>query len=122
MNLGAYRVASEPSPDDEVVALAQLVARTRRVRRLVAVPVLAFGGLLGALGYLVLRAGVLEGLDTRAPYLSALVTVLPLVVLSQALAAYLGRRAVQVRAPVWIAEITRQGGSPVLLEAFVRSL
>ena len=118
---GPYRVAADAPPDEEAVALARLAARAQRVRRLVALPVLAAGAVLGAAEYLLLRRGLFEGIDSRAPYLAALVTVLPIVVLAQALAAYLGRRAVAARSRVWIAEITPPGGSPALLEAFVKS-
>ena len=119
---GPYREASEPAPDEEVIALAHLVARAQRVRRLVAAPILSAGVLLGAAVYLTLRAGVFEGIDSRAPYFIVLVTVLPLIVLAQTLAAYAGRKAIVVRSPVWIAEMTKPGESPALLEAFVRSL
>jgi hypothetical protein len=119
---GPYRVASEPSPDEEVVALAELVARAHRVHRMVAVPVLSCGVLLAMVEYFALRRGLFAGIDVRAPYLAALVVVLPLVVAAQTLAAYLGRRAVVARSPAWIAEITRAGESRALLEAYVRSL
>lgn len=119
---GPYREASEPAPDDEVIALARLVARAERVRRLVAIPILFAGGLLGCAVYLTLRAGAFEGIDARAPYLIVLLTALPLFVLAQTLAAYAGRKAVVVRSPAWIAEMTQPGASPALLEAYVRSL
>ena len=119
---GPYREASEPAPDEEVIALAQLVARAQRVRRLVAVPILAAGVLLGAVVYATLRAGAFEGIDSRAPYFIVMLTVLPIVVLAQALAAVAGRKAVVRRSPAWIAEMTKPGASPALLEAFVRSL
>jgi hypothetical protein len=119
---GPYREASEPAPDEEVIALAQLVARAQRARRMVAVPILMAGVLLGAVAYLTLRVGLFEAIDVRAPYLVVLVTGLPMVVLAQAAAAVAGRWAVLGRAPRWIAEITKPGESPTLLEAFVRSL
>jgi len=119
---GPYREPSEPPPDEEVIALARLVARAQRVRRMVALPIVSAGVALGAVVYVTLRAGVFEGIDSRAPYFIVLVTALPLIVLAQALAAYVGRKAVVFRSPVWIAEMTKPGASPALLEAFVRSL
>jgi hypothetical protein len=119
---GPYREASEPPPDEEVIALARLVARAQRMRRMIGVPIVTCGVLLGAAVYAILRAGVFEGIDARAPYLIVLLTVLPLIVLAQTLAAYAGRKAIVVRSPVWIAEMTTPGTSPALLEAFVRSL
>jgi len=104
------------------MALAELVARAQRVRRIVAVPIVGGGVALGVLTYVVLRELVFADIDSRAPYLIVLLTALPLVVLAQALAAYVARRAVVRQSPQWIAEITRPGGSPTLLEMFVRSL
>jgi hypothetical protein len=119
---GPYREACEPAPDEEVLALAELVARAQRVRRIVAVPVVGGGVVLGIAAYVAMRQLVFAGIDSRAPYLIVLLTVLPIVVLAQALAAYVARRAVVRQSPQWIAEITRPGGSPTLLEMFVRSL
>lgn len=119
---GPYREACEPAPDEEVRALAELVARAQRVRRIVAVPIVGGGVLLGIGSYVALRQMVFEGIDSRAPYLVVLLTLLPIVVLAQALAAYVARRAVVRQSPQWIAEITRPGESPTLLEMFVRSL
>lgn len=119
---GPYREASAPDPDQEVVALATLVARAQRLRRRVAVPILSAGVVLGVVAYAVMREIVFAGIDARAPYLIWLLTWLPVVVGAQALAAYVGRRAVVRRSPAWIAEITPRGGSPVLLEMFVRSI
>jgi hypothetical protein len=121
-SMGPYREPCAPPPDEEVIALAQLVARAARLRRMVGAPILSAGVLLGAVAYGTLRAGVFEGIDARAPYFIVLLTVLPLIVLAQALAAYAGRKAVVLRSPAWIAEMTRPGASPALLEAFVRSL
>jgi hypothetical protein len=117
-----YREASAPDPDEEVLALARLVARAQRVRRLIALPILSAGVLLGALAYVSLREIVFTGIESRAPCLIVLVTGLPLVVGAQALAAFAGRRAVVRRSPAWIAEITPRGASPTLLEMFVRSI
>jgi hypothetical protein len=119
---GPYREASAPDPDEEVVALARLVARAQRVRRLIALPILVGGVVLASAFYLVLRSVLFAGIDARAPYLIVLVTWLPTVVGAQALAAFAGRRAVARRSAAWIAEITPRGGSPTLLEMFVRSI
>jgi hypothetical protein len=98
------------------------VARAQRVRRMIALPILSAGVVLASAAYLVLRDILFAGIDERAPYLIVLVTWLPMVVGAQALAAFLGRRAVVRRSPAWIAEITPRGGSPTLLEMFVRSI
>jgi len=119
---GPYREASAPDPDQEVLALARLVDRAQRVRRMIALPILSAGVVLASVAYLVLRDVLFAGIDARAPYLIVLVTWLPTVVGAQALAAFLGRRAVVRRSPAWIAEITPRGGSPMLLEMFVRSI
>jgi hypothetical protein len=119
---GPYREASAPDPDDEVIALARLVEKAQRVRRLVALPILSAGVLLGAVAYIVSREIVFAGIDARAPYLVVLLTWLPAVVAAQAMAAFAGRRAVMRKSPAWIAEITPRGGSPMLLEMFVRSI
>jgi hypothetical protein len=119
---GPYREASAPEPDQEVVALATLAARAARVRRLVALPILTAGVILGVGVYAVMRRIVFAGIDARAPYLIVLLTWLPVVVGAQALAAFAGRRAVVRRSPAWIAEITPRGGSSLLLEMFVRSM
>jgi hypothetical protein len=117
-----YREASAPDPDAEVVALATLAARAQRMRRLVALPILSAGVVLGVVFYLVCRDAAFAGIDARAPYLVWLVTWLPTVVAAQALAAFAGRRAVARWSAAWIAEITPRGTSPELLEMFVRSI
>jgi len=119
---GPYREPGQASPDEEVLALACLVARAARVRRLVAAPILAAGVALAVGAYLAARSSIFEGIDGRAPYFIVMVTALPVVVLAQALAAYAGRVAVMRRSAAWIEEITKPGASPALLEAFVRSL
>ena len=119
---GPYREAWRSSPDEEVIALARLVARAQRVRRLVAMPIVSAGVALGVLAYVVLGHALFAGIDSRAPHLIVLVTGLPLVVLAQGLAAYVGRRTIVRRSPLWIAELTQRGASPLLCEMFVRSL
>lgn len=115
-------MASEPSPDEEALALAAFADRARRARRAVGLPIVACGVVLGVGSYFVLGRLVFAGIDARAPYLVALVTTLPLIVMAQALAAWAGRRAIARRSRAWIAEIAGRGGSPALLEMFVRSL
>jgi len=119
---GPYREAAQASPDEEVIALALLVARATRVQRLVAAPILTAGVVLAVAVYLVARRAIFEGIDCRAPYFIVMVTALPVVILAQALAAYAGRRTVKRRSPAWIEEMTKPGASSALLWAFVRSL
>ena len=119
---GPYREASEPAPDEEVIALARLVARAQRVRTLVAAPILVVGVTLGIVAYTFLRLGAFEGIDSRAPYFMWLLVVLPITVLAQALAAYCGQEGGGEAIAGVIAEMTKPGTSPALLEAFVRSL
>jgi hypothetical protein len=118
-----YREHAEPLRDEEALALANLVARARRARRAVGLPILAAGLALGAAGYLLFRVPLFAAVDARAPYLTVLVTTFPLFVLAQGLAAYAGRKAVAAWSRGWIAEIAvTPAVSPSLLEAFARLL
>ena len=118
-----YRDPAVPPPDEEAIALARLAAKARRMRRMVSAWILGAGLLLGAAAYLFLRDRMFAGIDARAPYLTALVAVLPVVVAAQTLAAYVSRKATLARSGAWIAEIAAEpGASRMLLEAFVRAM
>ncbi|HEY1692745.1 MAG TPA: hypothetical protein VGG39_11320 [Polyangiaceae bacterium] len=118
-----YRVLAELATDGEAAALAMLVVRARRARRLVGIPVLAAAAIAAFIGYRLLGGLLFAAIEERAPYITVLVTAFPIFVLGQALAAYAGRRAVLARSRAWIAEthVAREV-SPALLEAFVRLL
>ena len=118
-----YRAVGEPAIDEEAAALACLVAKARRARRAVGVPILGAGLFAAAAGYMLLRHILFSAIDLRAPYVTVLVTALPIFVLGQALAAFAGRKVVLVRSRAWIDEIAGSPDvSPALLEAFVRLL
>jgi hypothetical protein len=118
-----YRVAGAPATDEEAAALAWLVAKARRVRRAVGVPILACAIAAAMSAYLSLRHVLFAAVEARAPYVIVLVTALPVFVLGQTLAAYAGRRAVHARSKAWIDEKAASPDvSPALLEAFVRLL
>jgi hypothetical protein len=118
-----YRVAGEPAIDEEAAALAWLVAKARRVRRAVGFPILGVALLAAAAGYMLFRHVLFSAIDMRAPYITILLTALPIFVLGQALAAFAGRKAVLARSKAWIDEVTVcPAVSPALLEAFVRLL
>jgi hypothetical protein len=118
-----YRDPAAVPPDEEAIALARLAGKARRMRRLVSVPILVAGLVVGAALYLLLRDRLFAGIDARAPYITALVAVLPIVVAAQTLAAYVSRACTRARSGAWIAEIAAEpGGSRMLLEAFVRAM
>ncbi len=118
-----YRDPAVPPPDEEALALARLAGKARRMRRNVSAAIVGAGVVLGAIAYGLLRDRMFAGIDARAPYLTALVAVLPVVVAAQTLAAYVSRKATRARSGAWIAEIAREpGGSRMLLEAFVRAM
>jgi hypothetical protein len=118
-----YREVVEPPTDEEAQALAWLVGKARRARRAVAVPILVAGLFAAAAGYWLLRDILFSAIESHAPYITVLITALPIFVLGQALAAYAGRKAVLARSKAWIDEIAVSPAvSPALLEAFVRLL
>ena len=118
-----YREMGGPPPDEEAVAMRWLVARARHVRRAVGIPILLLGLVAAFLGDRLLGPVLFEAIESRAPYLTVLVTAFPIFVLSQALAAHAGRRAILARSRAWIDEIAASPAvSPALLEAFVRLL
>jgi hypothetical protein len=118
-----YRAVGEPATDEEAAALAWLVANARRVRRAVGLPILAVGFVAASAGYFGLRNVLFSAIDARAPYITILLTALPIFVLGQTLAAFAGRKAVLARSRAWIHEFTASPAvSPALLEAFVRLL
>jgi len=94
------------------------------MKRLVSVPILVSGLLVGAALYMLLRDRMFAGIDARAPYITALVAVLPIVVAAQTLAAFVARKVARARATsAWIAEIAAEpGASRMLLEAFVETM
>jgi hypothetical protein len=119
-----YREIAEPPTDEEAVALARLVARARRARRAVGLPILAAGLAAPGTCQFLFRDLLFATIDVHAaPYVTVLVTAFPLFVLAQGLAAYAGRKAIAARSQAWIAEIAASPGvSPSLLEAFARLL
>lgn len=118
-----YRAVSEPATDEEAVALAWLVAKARRVRRAVGLPILAAGLVAAAAGNWFFSRILFSAIDARAPYITVLLTALPIFVLGQALAAFAGRKVVLARSKAWIDAITASPEvSPALLEVFVRLL
>ncbi|HEY8091394.1 MAG TPA: hypothetical protein VIF09_26200 [Polyangiaceae bacterium] len=118
-----YREVGTPPADEEAAAMAWLVARARRIRRVVGIPILLAGLVAAAVGDRLLGSVLFEAIESRAPYITVLVTAFPIFVLGQALAAYAGRRAVLARSRAWIDQIgTSPAVSTTLLEAFVRLL